>query len=158
MSRKQLLIAIVVLFFTIFIAVDHNREYLRVLKENQQGLELDYADQLYKSYKFYTLDPIERLSRVSGNELMMPGTYIVGETKDENDNVQINPGWYIIKNEDFNDKARFMIDGNEYILGSMNNARVQANYVEVNLQAGQKIELKDKLQFKATRVMENYEK
>lgn len=91
--------------------------------------------------------------KVSPNRDLKPGTYIVGETKDDNGHTYINPGTFAFYNEDYNDEADIYIDGTRYTLGSVQRASVKANYLEVNLKEGQTVVVKRKIGVKATRVM-----
>lgn len=153
MSRKQLIIAIIVISLTCGLVFDTQREYKKTLTQDIENVYADYADIKFSGYRFYTLDPIERFVKVSPNRDLKPGTYIVGETKDDNGHTYLNPGTLILKNEDYNDEADIYIDGTLYTLGSESRASVKANYLEVNLKKGQTVVVKRKIGVKATRVM-----
>lgn len=153
MSRKQLIIAIIVISLTCGLVFDTQREYKKTLTQDIEDVYTDYADIKFSGYRFYTLDPIERFVKVSPNRDLKPGTYIVGETKDDNGHTYLNPGTLILKNEDYNDEADIYIDGTLYTLGSVSRANVKANYLEVNLKKGQTVVVKRKIGVKATRVM-----
>lgn len=153
MSRKQLIITIIVILLTCGLVFDTQREYKKTLTEDIENVYADYADIKFSGYRFYTLDPIERFVKVSPNRDLKPGTYIVGETKDNNGHTYLNPGTLILKNEDYNDEADIYIDGTRYTLGSVSRANVKANYLEVNLKKGQTVVVKRKIGVKATRVM-----
>lgn len=153
MSRKQLIIAIIVISLTCGLVFDTQREYKKTLTQDIENVYADYADIKFSGYRFYTLDPIERFVKVSPNRDLKPGTYIVGETKDDNGHTYLNPGTLILKNEDYNDEADIYIDGTLYSLGSESRASVKANYLEVNLKKGQTVVVKRKIGVKATRVM-----
>ena len=153
MSRKQLIIAIIVISLTCGLVFDTQREYKKTLTQDIEDVYADYADIKFSGYRFYTLDPIERFVKVSPNRDLKRGTYIVGETKDDNGHTYLNPGTLILKNEDYNDEADIYIDGTLYTLGSVSRANVKANYLEVNLKKGQTVVVKRKIGVKATRVM-----
>lgn len=153
MSRKQLIIAIIVISLTCGLVFDTQREYKKTLTQDIENVYADYADKKFSGYRFYTLDPIERFVKVSPNRDLKPGIYIVGETKDDNGHTYLNPGTLILKNEDYNDEADIYIDGTLYTLGSVSRANVKANYLEVNLKKGQTVVVKRKIGVKATRVM-----
>lgn len=153
MSRKQLIIAIIVISLTCGLVFDTQREYKKALTQDIEDVYADYADIKFSGYRFYTLDPIERFVKVSPNRDLKPGTYIVGETKDDNGHTYLNPGTLILKNEDYNDEADIYIDGTLHTLGSVSRASVKANYLEVNLKKGQTVVVKRKIGVKATRVM-----
>ena len=153
MSRKQLIITIIVISLTCGLVFDTQREYKKTLTEDIENVYADYADIKFSGYRFYKLDPIERFVKVSPNRDLKPGTYIVGETKDDNGHTYLNPGTLILKNEDYNDEADIYIDGTLYTLGSVSRANVKANYLEVNLKKGQTVVVKRKIGVKATRVM-----
>lgn len=153
MSRKQLIIAIIVISLTCGLVFDTQREYKKTLTEDIENVYADYADIKFSGYRFYKLDPIERFVKVSPNRDLKPGTYIVGETKDDNGHTYLNPGTLILKNDDYNDEADIYIDGTLYTLGSVSRANVKANYLEVNLKKGQTVVVKRKIGVKATRVM-----
>lgn len=153
MSRKQLIIAIIVISLTCGLVFDTQREYKKTLTQDIENVYADYADIKFSGYRFYTLDPIKRFVKVSPNRDLKPGTYIVGETKDDNGHTYLNPGTLILKNEDYNDEADIYIDGTLYTLGSESRASVKANYLEVNLKKGQTVVVKRKIGVKATRVM-----
>ena len=153
MSRKQLIIAIIVISLTCGLVFDTQREYKKTLTQDIENVYADYAEIKFSGYRFYTLDPIERFVKVSPNRDLKPGTYIVGETKDDNGHTYLNPGTIILKNDDYNDEADIYIDGTLYTLGSASRASVKANYLEVNLKKGQTVVVKRKIGVKATRVM-----
>lgn len=153
MSRKQLIIAIIVISLTCGLVFDTQREYKKTLTQDIENVYADYADIKFSGYRFYTFDPIERFVKVSPNRDLKPGTYIVGETKDDNGHTYLNPGTLILKNDDYNDEADIYIDGTLYTLGSESRANVKANYLEVNLKKGQTVIVKRKIGVKATRVM-----
>lgn len=153
MSRKQLIITIIVILLTCGLVFDAQLEYKKMLTEDIENVYADFADIKFSGYRFYTLDPIERFVKVSPNRDLKPGTYIVGETKDDNGHTYLNPGTLILKNEDYNDEADIYIDGTLYTLGSVSRASVKANYLEVNLKKGQTVVVKRKIGVKATRVM-----
>lgn len=153
MSRKQLIIAIIVISLTCGLVFDTQREYKKTLTQDIENVYADYAEIKFSGYRFYTLDPIERFVKVSPNRDLKPGTYIVGETKDDNGHTYLNPGTLILKNDDYNDEADIYIDGTLYTLGSESRANVKANYLEVNLKKGQTVVVKRKIGVKATRVM-----
>lgn len=153
MSRKQLIIAIIVISLTCGLVFDTQREYKKTLTQDIEDVYTDYADIKFSGYRFYTLDPIERFVKVSPNRDLKPGTYIVGETKDDNGHTYLNPGTLILKNDDYNDEADIYIDGTLYTLGSESRANVKANYLEINLKKGQTVVVKRKIGVKATRVM-----
>lgn len=60
MSRKQLIIAIVVILLTGGLAFDAQLEYKKTLTQDIENTYADYADIKFSGYRFYTLDPIER--------------------------------------------------------------------------------------------------
>lgn len=153
MSRKQLIITIIVILLTCGLVFDTQREYKKTLTQDIEDVYADYADIKFSGYRFYTLDPIERFVKVSPNRDLKTGTYIVGETKDDNGHTYLNPGTLILKNDDYNDEADIYIDGTRYTLGSVSRANVKANYLEVNLKKGQTVVVKRKIGVKATRVM-----
>lgn len=153
MSRKQLIITIIVILLTCGLVFDTQREYKKTLTQDIENINADYADLKFSGYRFYTLDPIERFVKVSPNRDLNPGTYIVGETKDDNGHTYLNPGKFVFQNEDYNDEADIYIDGTLYTLGSLSRASVKANYLEVNLKEGQTVVVKRQIGVKATRVM-----
>ena len=106
MSRKQLIIAIIVISLTCGLVFDTQREYKKTLTQDIENVYADYVDIKFSGYRFYTLDPIERFVKVSPNRNLKPGTYIVGETKDDNGHTYLNPGTLILKNEDYNEKLK----------------------------------------------------
>lgn len=153
MSRKQLIIAIVVILLTGGLVFDAQHEFKKNLTQDIENINGEYADLMFKGYRYFTLDPIDRFVKVSPNRDLKPGKYVVGETKDDNGHTYLNPSTVILKNEDYNDEADIYIDGTLYKIGCASRSGVKANYLEVNLKEGQTIVVKREIGVKATRVM-----
>lgn len=58
-----------------------------------------------------------------------------------------------IKNENYKDRAKVIINDNEYIIGSLLNSNIESNYIEVNLTPGDKIVVENTISLKATRIV-----
>lgn len=153
MSRKQLIIAAIVILLTFGLVFDAHREDKKTLTEEIENYNALYADEMFKAYRYYAMDPIERFAKISPNRDLKPGTYVVGETTDENGHTYLQPGKFIFKNEDYNDDAKVYIDGTLYIISSASRSEVTANYIDVELKQGQTVVVKRKIGVKATRVM-----
>ncbi len=153
MSGKQKLILCLVIVLTCVISFDRCYEINEKYKNKIASNDYAYAKYNADNYNFNQLNGFDRLKQLSFNKELTPGEYEVTDTYSNEDDTKIYNGWYIIKNENYNDRAKIIINGNEYILGTFLNSNIEANYVEVNLTAGDKVVVENTVLLKTTRIV-----
>ena len=153
MSNKQKLILCLVIIISSVVAFDRCYETNIKYSEDIASKKYEYAKFNADNYRFNEINSLERLKKLSFNTNLDPGEYEVIDLDSQEGENQIYSGWYLLKNEDYNDRAKVIINDNEYIIGTLLNSNIESNYIEVNLTPGDKIVVENTISLKATRIV-----
>lgn len=153
MSNKQKLILCLVIIISSVVAFDRCYETNKKYSDDIATNKYDYAKFNADNYSFNQINSLERLKKLSFNTNLAPGEYEVIDLDSEKEDNQIYSGWYLLKNENYKNRAKVIINDNEYIIGTLLNSNIESNYIEVNLTPGDKIVVETPISLKATRIV-----
>ena len=135
MSNKQKLILCLVIIISSVVAFDRCYETNIKYSEDIASKKYEYAKFNADNYRFNEINSLERLKKLSFNTNLDPGEYEVIDLDSQEGENQIYSGWYLLKNEDYNDRAKVIINDNEYIIECNDKECIPDNYYGVGTNA-----------------------